>query len=178
MTIRTRLALGILAIATILLVPLILSLRSLQRVDDNVTRLEVDGFQRLVAISRVTRAIDDLAHEAGAIGIDATSRPGAPRPVAVDTLALLSLADLLDARGFDSAAFHYRLAARQSAAGADASVAIADATRWVNAAERDIAADAEAVVADASRETARARRFAAWSLAVAALLALAIGTWL
>ena len=178
MTIRTRLALGILAIATILLVPLILSLRSLQRVDSDVNRLELEGFQRLVAMTRVARAIDDLAHDAGQLRGEARRESAAGPRLPVDTVSLLGLADLLEARGFDSAAFHYRLAARQSAAGADASIAIANATRWVNAAEREIAADAEGVVADASRETARARRFAASSLAVAALLALAIGTWL
>ena len=39
MTIRTRLILGLLAIAVVLLVPLGLSLRSLQRVDDDVSLL-------------------------------------------------------------------------------------------------------------------------------------------
>ena len=178
MTIRTRLALGILAIAVILLVPLMLSLRSLERVDNDVARLEVEGFERLVAISRVTRAIDDLAHRTGGIGAGSAPASSVDQAPAVDTIALLGLADLLEARGFDSAAFYYRTAARQSAAGADASAAIASATKWVNAAERDIAADAEAVVADASRETIRARRLAAWSYAVAAFIALAIGTWL
>ena len=175
MTIRTRLALGILAIATILLVPLVLSLRSLQRVHDDVTRIEVDGFHRLVAVSRAHRELEELRQAAGR---RAASGEGAPRTSVADTVSLLGWAEMLEARSVDSAAYYYRLAARLSAAGEDASGAITGAARWLNAAEREITADANMVVADASLQTRRARQFAAWSLAIAAVLALAIGTWL
>ena len=178
MTIRTRLALGIMAIAMILLVPVGLSLRSLQRVDGDVSRLRDEGIERLVAISRARRAIEDLAHVTGATAASplAVASRGSRTPI--DTAALLGWADLLEARSFDSAAAYYRTAARRAAAGEDASAAIAGATRWVNAAERDISADAESVMVAASREASRARRIAAWSLAVAVLMALAVGTWL
>jgi hypothetical protein len=52
MTIRTRLILGLLAIAVVLLVPLGLSLRSLERVDDDVSRLRNEEINRLVLLRR------------------------------------------------------------------------------------------------------------------------------
>jgi signal transduction histidine kinase len=181
MTIRTRLALGIIAIAAILLVPLLLSLQSLQRVDDDVSRLQINGVERLVAIGRARRTLEEM-------GRGVPSRPpstvGQSTPTAsassapLDTVRLLGLADLLQSRDLDSAAFYYREVARRSAAGSDPSSAVASALRWLNAAEREISADATAIAADAARQTTRSRDVAAWALGAALLLALVVGTWL
>ena len=54
MTIRTRLALGIFAIAAVLLIPLLLSLRSLRRVDDDVSRLQSREIEQLVLLRRAS----------------------------------------------------------------------------------------------------------------------------
>jgi signal transduction histidine kinase len=181
MNIRTRLALGLVAIITVLLVPLLLAVQSLRRVDDDVSRLRNREFNGLVLLRR---ASEDLAR----MEIGASARPSrepAPldeeqraRAVGVDTVALLVMADLLEVHGFDSAAFHYREGARLFTAGADPAPALALAARSLEGAEREVAESATRIVDSAARETNRARDVAAWALAIAVLLAIAIGTWL
>jgi signal transduction histidine kinase len=182
MTIRTRLALGIIAIATILLVPLLLSLQSLQRVDDDVSRLKAHGVDRLVAIGRARRTLEEMSRGFPAETLSAsaprrTSATRAPR-APVDTLILLGHADLLQDRNLDSAAFHYREVAHRSASGGDPASAVTTALRHLNAAEREISTDATAIAADAESRTARSRDVAGWSLGAALVLALFVGTWL
>ena len=178
MTIRARLALGIFAIATVLLIPLLLSLRSLQRVDDDVSRLHDEEIERLVLLRRASGELEDLAREQLASQPLRSGATSAPARSEANTVALLGMADLLEADTFDSAAFHYRDAARLYAAGADPLPSIGAARRWLNRAERDVSASATSVVESAARETSRSRAIAAWGLTIALLLAVAIGTWL
>ena len=57
MTIRTRLILGLLAIAVVLLVPLLLSLRSLQKVDEDVSALQNQELGALVVLRRSNESL-------------------------------------------------------------------------------------------------------------------------
>ena len=162
MTIRTRLALGIFAIAAVLLVPLLMSLRSLRRVDDDISRLQKQEIEQLVLLRRASEALEEQRLRLGGI----------------DTVRLLAMADFLQAESFDSAAFHYRDAVRRYSAGSDPAPAIALADPWLDRAERNVAASASRVVESAADETNRSRDVAAWGLGIAMLLAVAIGTWL
>jgi signal transduction histidine kinase len=178
MTIRTRLALGILAIATVLLVPLVLSLQSLQRLDDDVSRLQSEEISRLVFLRRASEDLTRLETSVPAQAPRGATPAGAQPVTPIDTVMLLAMADLLESRTFDSAAFHYRDAARRQAEGLDPTPALASAHYALDRAERNVAESADQIVESAAIETQRARRIAASGLAIAVLLAIAIGTWL
>ena len=179
MTIRTRLILGLLAIAVVLLVPLGLSLRSLQRVDADVSRLREDEINRLILLRRASEDLEQFARDV-AIAAPSRSATGVSRsdPGAVDTMPLSAIAEILGEHPFDSVTFHYRDALTRYASGGDPTPAIVAARRWVSAAERDVAQNATVVVESAADETNRSREIAAAALGVAVLLAVAIGTWL
>ena len=183
MTIRTRLVLGLLAIAVVLLVPLLLSLRTLQRVDDDVSRLRNDEINRLVLLRRASGVLEEFARElavAAPVRAGVGTRAGdlGPSGGAIDTMPLSAMASILEGHPFDSATFHSRDALRRYATGSDPTPAIAATRRWLAIAERDVAASATRVVERAASETNRSRDVAAWALGVAALMAIAIGTWL
>jgi signal transduction histidine kinase len=184
MTIRTRLALGLLAIAVVLLVPLVLSLQSLQRVDRDVSSLREEEVERLVLLRKASENLEDVDRavtiEWG--GLPAFSRQATDgrrsRRISTDTVALVGLADILTAEKLDSVALFYRNAVRTYIDGDDPASAIALAHRSLDRTEREVAARATRVVESAARETNRSRDVAGWALGIAVLLAIAIGTWL
>ena len=195
MTIRTRLALGSFAIAAVLLVPLVMSLVSLQRLHTDVSRFHEREFAGVLLLGRVRGVIDDLGRteqvlrQSDGAALQALLRDTASFPM--DTLRLIAFADLLDAYALDSAANHLRSAAQSvaglvtevsapdaRAAAAEAATSIDLARRWLNVAERELADTASLVAERAAQESRRARGVAATSLAIAVALALGIGIWL
>src|SRR5215210_3361927 len=107
MTIRTRLALGIFAIAVVLLVPLLLSLRSLGQVDDDVSRLRNEEIERLVLLRRASGSIEDLARIEVEAPVPASRRSPErdeerrQRLSSIEPVRLLAVADLLESNSFD-----------------------------------------------------------------------------
>ena len=180
MTIRARLILGLLAIAVVLLVPLGLSLRSLQRVDDDVSLLREEEINHLILLRRASEVLEQFAR--GTAASRAAGREGGTRQVdsgeTIDTLPLLGMAEILRTNDFDSSAFHFQDAVRRYATGADPAPAIVAARRWVETSEREVAGSASEVVESAAAETNRAREIAAVALGIAMLLAIGIGAWL
>ena len=185
MKIRTRLALGIFAIVAVLLIPLLLATRSLERLHTDISTLGDRELERLIVLRRASGALEELSRAQPAAsrlqdGAVPTS-PGSPSPAPpaeVDTLMLLGIADILESYGFDSAAYHYRDAARLDAEQSDPMPAVVTARRWLNSEERRVAESASLMVESAALQTTRARRIAAGALAVAILLAVMIGAWL
>ncbi len=178
MTIRTRLVLGLLAIAAVLLIPLLLALRSLEDVDDDVSALQDKEMAALVLLRRSNELLEEFAIR----DRQASTAPGAgnqPSATAtLDTAKIAAMAIILRGYEFDSLAAHLEEVVQRSAAGADPDPAIAAARRTMEAVEREVSARASAIVQSAAAETARARDVAVVALGVATLLAIAIGTWL
>jgi signal transduction histidine kinase len=86
MTLRARLALGLLAIAAVLLLPLVFSLRSLQALQANMTGLRRVEFSASLALGRVRVATDEVRQSelATYIAFDSLGEPRLSR--AVDSL--------------------------------------------------------------------------------------------
>jgi signal transduction histidine kinase len=197
MTIRTRLALGLSAIALLLVVPLLLALRSLQRLHDATEELRDREFAASFLLGRIRTGSDDLRRAEDRL---LYVRDVASREAMAGALnRLLAMADSLDAYALDTAARHVRaaigevsqfapleyaaslegqLARAESISTAHVRPAIARVDGWTGQAERDLRVRTQARVNAAALATEQATQLSAASLALALTLALGIGVWL
>ncbi len=197
MTLRARLAAGILAIAIVLVIPLVLALRSLDELHASVVDLRVNEFAASLLLGRLRVGTATLRHAEDALLFvhDSASRDRMSQEVA----HLSAMADSLEHYALDSAArnvavaiaevqhlapLEYRAAlARQSARADSLSAtgvrpAILRMEGWIGAAEESLRERTSARADMAAARAERARQFAAAVLVFATVLATGIGVWL
>ncbi len=196
MTLRTRLALGLLAIALILMLPLAVALRSLQRLHDSAIELRDREFAASLLLGRMRTGADDLRRAEDALLF--VHDPASNERMGRELQKLAAQAGSLDRFALDSAArlvrseLHelsslapreYDLAVAGSAAAESLSTqrvrpAIGRVVDVVNDAERSLRDRTQQRVARAAAETKRSTETAAVSLAGALLIALLVALWL
>ena len=197
MTIRTRLAIGLLAISLVLVLPLIIALRSLSSLGVATAELRNREFAGSLLLSRIRTTTDDLrrADERLLFLTDVPSREAMSNALA----RLLAMADSLDAYALDTAATNIRAALREIAEHAPIEYraalakegAVADSISRVYIvpaigrvdssavlAERMLRERMQTRVTDAANATERATEMAALALAAAMTIALLIGVLL
>ncbi len=192
-TIRSKLALGLFGIAIVLLVPLVLTLRSLERLHDTTTLLQKREFAASLLLNRMRSTTDELRRlDLAILFVHKTETR-----VAMDSqlTGLRAMADSLRHLGMERAADRivaavehvasyvpdeYAAAAAGRAPVADSISSahvlpgIAATERELTAAERELRDRSGRLVAAATGETSSARNAAAIGLAVAGTLALII----
>lgn len=197
MTIRTRLALGLLTIALVLVIPLVIALRSLASLHDATADLRDREFAGSLLLGRIRTTADDLrrADERLIFLHDVPSREAMS-----DALGrLLVMADSLDGYALDSAAGNIRTALREIAEFAPIEYraalngelveaesistrhvipAIGRVERSTLLAERVLRERMQSRVTDAANATEQATQMSALALAAALTLALLIGVYL
>src|SRR5688500_8297984 len=196
MTIRTRLGLGFVAIAIILVIPLVLALRALERMHDETVALRDNEFAASLLLGRIRLGTEDLRGAETALLFFPSDTTQARMSAEIDTLS--TLADSLHHYQLDSAARNVRLAVQEVARHApveytDALAKRSDAAqrtsderivpaivgieRSVATAERSLRQRTIARVNETATAASRARRLSAVALALAAVLAalIAIG---
>jgi signal transduction histidine kinase len=197
MTIRTRLGLGFLAIAVILIIPLGLALRALERMHDETVALRDNEFAASLLLGRIRSGTEDLRGAETALLFVPSDTTQARMSAEIDTLS--TLADSLDHYQLDSAARNVRLAVQDVAQHAplEYSDALAKRTddalrtseerivpaivrieRSVATAERSLRARTIERVNQTAAAGSEARQLSAVALALAAVLAALIATGL
>jgi signal transduction histidine kinase len=197
MTLRARLAVGMLAIAVVLVVPLGLALRSLEELHQSALALRNNEFRAALLLGRMRVGTQDLrrAEEAMLFVHDTASERRMAREIAM----LGAMADTLETFELDTAAKNIRGAiatvnaltnreytaelARRTARADSLSAsgvrpAITDVEHWIGAAEYALRDRTSDRVAEAADSAERARQFAGAVLIFAALLATVIAVWL
>jgi signal transduction histidine kinase len=197
MTLRARLAAGLLAIAAVLIVPLGLALRSLEELHQSALALQNKEFAASLLLGRIRVGTEDLrrAEDALLFVHDSTSK----RRMSHQIAALAAMADSLEAYSLDSASQNlqravmtvanvagreYGSALTRHTARADSlsangvRPAISVMERWVGAAEASLRERTGERVVSAADSAERARQFAGAVLLFAALLATVIAIWL
>jgi signal transduction histidine kinase len=197
MTLRARLAAGLLAIAVVLIAPLGLALRSLEDLHQSALALRNKEFAASLLLGRIRVGTEDLrrAEDALLFVRDSASERRMSRQIGT----LQAMADSLQSYSLDSAARNlrravgtvasvanreYTAALARRAAHADSlsangmRPAIADMERWISAGERSLRERTRDRVAAAADAAEQARQFAAAVLVFAALLATGIAIWL
>ena len=193
MTIRTRLGLGFLAIGLVLVVPLLLALRALERMHDETVALRDNEFAASLLLGRIRTGAEDLRSAETALLFFPSDTTQARMSAEIDTLS--TLADSLDHYQLDSAARNVRISVRQVAQHApleytDALAKRTDAAQRtsdervvpairaiessVATAERSLRQRTIARVNETASAGSAARRLSAVSLALAAVLAAVI----
>ena len=196
MTIRTRLGLGFLAIAIVLVIPLVLALRALERMHDETVALRDNEFAASLLLGRIRSGTEDLRGAETALLFFPSDTTQARMSAEIDTLS--TLADSLEHYQLDSAARNVRLAVQEVARHApveytDALAKRTDAAqrtsderivpaivgieRSVATAERSLRQRTIARVNETASAGSAARRLSAVALALAGVLAalIAIG---
>ena len=193
MTLRTRIALGLLAMGLVLLAPLAIALRSLQELYDDARALRDGAFQASLVLGRLRDAAGDVrSAETNLLLLrDASSREAMGNQVA----RVARLADSLRTFDLDTAAAEIRAAAEQLAASAPRQIEAVGAGR-VDAADalssREVApalrrlergiANAERTLRETTRlrmaDATTAIRRAQWLSAVSLALAVLIAAWI
>jgi signal transduction histidine kinase len=191
MTLRTRIALGLLAMGLVLLAPLGIALRSLQRLHDDARALRDEAFQGSLLLGRLRNVADDVrvAETNVLILRDESSRTAMSNLVGRVTV----LADSLRNFDVDTAAAEIRTAAARLAASvprqieavrsgrvdsADAlssneiAPALRSLERGIGTAERTLRETTRVRIVDATTSIRRAQWLSAISLALAILLAI------
>jgi signal transduction histidine kinase len=197
MTLRARLAAGLLAIAVVLVAPLGLALRSLEDLHQSALALRNKEFAASLLLGRIRVGTEDLrrAEDALLFVHDSASE----RRMSHQIATLVAMADSLESYSLDSAARNLRGAVATVASVADREYAaalarrtrqadslsangvrpsISEIERWISAGEtslRERTRDRVEAAADAAEQ---ARQFAAAVLVFAALLATGIAVWL
>ena len=197
MTLRARLSAGLIGIALVLLIPLLLALNSLERLEDANRQLRDTDFAASIALGRLRAATDDVRAAENALLFvhDDSSR----RRMARHLASADSLAEMLSSYNLqrESAQIRQSLARISVAAAAeyeaarggrsrDAEAISADSllpelsliNTTVRQTESDLRGRTAERVADAAEVTIDAQRTAAAALAIALLLALLIALWL
>ena len=199
MTIRTRLALALLAIGFVLVVPLTLSLRSLRELRATAVALRDGEFAGSLLLGRLRSSVEEIRERELALLYVPDSvevnRPRMDSAVArvaarADSLAGFSL-DSEATRVQAAVAAIYAAVPREYAAVRGGNAARADSissrevqpalarlSQWVSAAERTLRERSRERVAIAAAQTDDATRLAAASLAIALLLASVIAIWI
>jgi signal transduction histidine kinase len=197
MTLRARLAWGLFAIALVLIVPLLLSLKSLEHLYETSRLLRDREFAASLLLGSFRERTDDARRAEDALLFIHDQKSAARMQSEID--GLVSLTDSLDryrlglsASQIPASLDALRAAARdeyENAAAGRSTVAdlIAQQRTRPAIASVDSALGASATtlrnstrqrVADATNETLNAERLVAGALPIALLLALAIGIWL
>ena len=197
MTLRARLAWGLFAITLVLIVPLLLSLRSLEHLYETSRLLRDREFAASMLLGSFRERTDDARRAEDALLFIHDETSATRMQGQID--GLVSLTDSLDRYHLDLSATQIRTsldalrsAARdeyeQAAAGKSAVAEMISQQRTRPAiASVDSALGASATllrtrtrqrIADATNETFNAERFVAGALPIALLLALVIGFWL
>ena len=199
MTIRTRLALALLAIGIVLVVPLTLSLRSLRELRATAVALRDGEFAGSLLLGRLRSSVEEIRERELALLYVPDSvevnRPRMDSAVArvaarADSLAGFALdseatrvqaavAAINSAVPREYAAVRAGNAARaDSISSREIQPALARLAQWVTAAERTLRERSRERVATAAAQTDEATRLAAASLAIALLLASVIAIWI
>ena len=197
MTIRARLGLGFLAIAIILVSPLVLALRALERMHDETVALRDTEFAASLLLGRIRSGTEDLRSAETALLFVRSDSMRDRMSAEIDTLS--ALADSLDRYQLDSAARNVRLAVQEIAQYAqveyrDALAGRADEAqrtsdehivpatlriqRSVATAERSLRVRTLDRVTQTASAASDARQLSAISLALATLVAALIAIWL
>ena len=113
MTIRTRLGLGFLAIGVVLVIPLVLALRALERMHDETVALRDNEFAASLLLGRIRSGTEDLRSAETALLFFPSDTTQARMSAEIATLS--TLADSLDHYQLDSAARNVRLAVQDVA---------------------------------------------------------------
>src|SRR2546423_4309193 len=106
MTLRARLALGLVIIAAVLVVPLIVARASMKRLHSQVRNLREGEFQASLVLGRLRDAMGDLRAREVALGVVKSDTVHAEFRVALARAK--ALADSLDRYSMDSAAKRIR----------------------------------------------------------------------
>ena len=197
MSIRTRLALGIVAVAVVLAVPLLTALRSLERLHDETSQLEDREFAASLMLGRMRAATEDLRRSENLAAVDPRDSTRAMMTRDIERLSKLS--DSLSSFALDSAAHFVNRAVREIAAHAEPQFAAARAGRHavvdsiteavmlpalatidraIAAAERSLIASTRDRVRTTSAATEQAWETSAVMLVLAAILVAGIALWL
>jgi len=197
MTLRARLAAGLLAIAVVLVVPLGLALRSLEDLHQSALALRDKEFAASLLLGRIRVGTEDLrgAEDALLFVHDSASERRMSRQITV----LGAMTDSLESFDLDSAARNLREAvatvatvatqeygavlARRTARADSLSAngvrpAISQMERWIGTAEGSLRVRSRDRVAGAADAAEQARQFSAAVLVFAGLLATGIAIWL
>ena len=196
MTLRTRLALGLLAIATLLVVPLFIARRSLESFDRTMKALKSEEFSASLLLGRMRTEVENLRSAELSLfaRVDSTSLSNLYMQYAL----LAASADSLNLVGLDNSARTIRAAIRPVPKLAQAEFAavvvddtaaadrLSDSLRsvitWaevrIGAAEGELSGRMQARVDLASQQSADARETALLAFALAALIATLVGGWL
>ncbi|MEX0909568.1 MAG: HAMP domain-containing protein, partial [Gemmatimonadaceae bacterium] len=197
MTLRARLSVGLIGMALVLLIPLLLALNSLERLEDTNRELRDVDFAASIAIGRLRSATEDVRAAENALLFvhDDSSRRRMARHIAgADSLAaMLSGYNLVReseqiraslARIRAAAASEYAAASQgrpREAEDISADSVLPEIAR-INTTMRQTEADLRGRTAErvdeAATVTIEAQRTAAAALAIALLLALLIALWL
>lgn len=197
MTLRARLSVGLLGIALVLLIPLLLALNSLERLEDTNRELRDTDFAASIAIGRLRSEADDIRAAENAVLFvhdDSSRRRMATHITHADTLAATLARYNLQresaqiraalARIRDAAAAEYEAASQGRAPDAERISAeqllpeIARINTIVGQTETDLRGRTSERVDEAAAVTIDAQRTAAGALTIALLLALLIALWL
>lgn len=197
MTLRARLAAGLLAIAVVLVIPLGLALRSLEDLHQSALALRDKEFAASLLLGRIRVGTEDLrrAEDALVVVHDSASE----RRMSHQITTLAAMADSLQSFSLDSAARNLRGAVATVASVANREYGAALARRssladslsangirpaisamegWIGDAERSLRERSRDRVASAADAAEQARQFAGAVLLFAAGLATAIAIWL
>ena len=199
MTIRTKLALALIAITIVLVVPLSLALRSLHELRAQTVALRDGDFAGSLLLGRLRSGVDDVRERELAMLYVPDSvevnRPRMDSTVArvaarADSLAAFGLGEEVTRVQAAVAALRaavprqYAAVRAGNATGADSissrevQPALARLTQWAVAAERTLRERSRERVATVAEQTAEATRLGLASLAIALLLAAAIAIWI
>jgi signal transduction histidine kinase len=197
MTLRARLSLGLIGMALVLLIPLLLALNSLERLESTNRVLRDTDFAASIAIGRLRTATDDIRAAENALLFvhdDSSRRRMTARIAYADSLAVALRQYHLEresaqvrsalARITEAAAAEYEAASTGNAPEAEKISAgrllpeIARINTTVRQTEADLQGRTAERVDEAAAVTIEAQRTAAAALAIALLLALLIALWL
>ena len=197
MPLRTKLALALLAIAIVLLFPLGIALRSLQRLDRSTAQLRDVEFSASLLLGRMRGRAEDLRRAETALLF--VPQGHTSNQMSTEVVALLAMTDSLDRYALDTAATAIRLALEKIGAAAplqytaalagqaERADSISTATlipamdrvqHGIGVAERELRERTRARVDEAATETVDAQRTAALALVLALLLTGAIAVWI
>jgi signal transduction histidine kinase len=197
MTLRARLSVGLIGMALVLLIPLLLALNSLERLEDTNRELRDTDFAASIAIGRLRSETDDIRAAENAVLFvhdDSSRRRMEAHITHADTLATAlarynlqrESAQIRAALGRirDAAAAEYAAASQGRAPDAEKISSeqllpeIARINTTVRQTEADLRRRTTERVDEAAAVTIDAQRTAAGALAIALLLALLIALWL
>jgi signal transduction histidine kinase len=197
MTLGRRLAVGMFATAAILIVPLLVALRALDRVHASTAQLRDGEFAASLLLGRIRSGLDDLRRAETALVF--VHDIGSRDVMSMELARVAAMADSLELYELDSASQQLRLGVQRIAERAPAEYqaalagraaqaenistreivpAIGEVERSLRLAERSLRERTRARVAEAADLGERAQLTSAVALLVAAMFAFGIGFWL